>query len=63
MKQSVAFKAELHKAKVRIAKPQSELMKRRLELWVKLKPLVKHPEDRKILEMALRGKNLTPRYW
>lgn len=63
MKQSLAFKAELHKAKSRIAGKQSKLTYRRILLWAKIGPLIKHPDDKKLVEMALSGKNVTPRYW
>lgn len=63
MKQTLKFKAEFHKAKSKIAFQQSKVAVRRIALLAKLKPFLKHPDDKKIIEMALTGKNVTPRYW
>lgn len=63
MKPSLKFKAELHQAKVKIAGAQFEIARRRAELLKKIVPFIKHPDDRKAIEMVLKSKNITPRYW
>lgn len=58
-----ANKADLHRAKVKIGLVQGAITKRRIELWEKLEPLIENEKDKRIIEIALRGKNCTPRYW
>lgn len=60
---SIGFKAELHKAKARIAREQAKITQRHLLLLTKLMPLIKHPDDKKLIETVLSAKNITPRYW
>ena len=59
----VAYKAELFKAKVKVGGAQMAIARRRAKLWEKLERLITHPDDKKVVEIALRGKNMTPRYW
>jgi hypothetical protein len=56
-------KVRLFQAKVKLGLAQAVITKRRLELLETLKPLIRHPDDKKVIEIALRGKNITPRYW
>lgn len=57
------YKAELFKAKLKVGEAQSAIAVRREALWTALEPLINHPDDKKAIEIVLRGKNMTPRYW
>lgn len=63
MKWSLDGKARLHLAKVKVAGAQIAIARRRMELYQKLAPLIRHPDDKKAIRMVLRSKNMTPRYW
>jgi len=63
LKAELSTKSKIHLMKKKVAAAQVIIAARRLELWVRLSPLIKHPADRRVVEMVLCSKNVSPRYW
>jgi len=59
----LSSKSKIHLMKKKVGAAQAIITARRIALWVKLSPLIKHPADKRVVEMVLCSKNISPRYW